>query len=473
MFNKDKNIGGILMKRFLVPSMLIISLTMILFTPLAFSLPGDDINFTAPLEAVADFVKKTSDKAENWLFPEDKPASFEDEYYRKGTENPDKVMLLKQADVERIGAQSSYQDFGGLRFAKYFTVGQRVEIQQTAKPIDAYILDAKAIRWLGQGEQIREWNTDAHFRSQIVPLFSRAYGTQITIDNPSDPSGQVAQIRYTLDYRDTYRDYCPKWPHLIWYNWLQNEVMLIHATQIEPIGWYYTLNLGYRYSNIVEKNTENAAAHSGYENRHTYIANLSLAPSERFEWFGQFEYFKSKRPKSTFIYSPDHYYYRTELRFKTEDLKTSIIPSFSYSIDYYYPFRNLFEKYETSLRVGHDFNERLSATTQLDYVLSLRAETDNTAPSYSGTPNAQKDAAAYIGTKNRVSYKFWNQFSLQTGFDFAAGTNMSDFDNWATLLGIEYYKPGILRANFGWQFYDYYNIEDTMNTIGFKIFIFM
>ena len=459
------------MKRFITLSALVISFTAMLFTSLAFSLPGDDINFTAPLEVAANAITKTSERIGDMFLSPDRELVATD--YGSDKVPPDKVELLKQSDVERIGAQSSYQDFAGIRFGKYFTIGQRVEILQAARPIDGYILQAKAIRYLGQGGIIREWDTPAHFRSQIVPLFTRAYGTQITMDNPNDPSGQVAQIRYTLDYRDTYRDFYPKWPQILWSHWLQNEVMFIHGMEIPGINWNYTVNLGYRYSTINSKNTENATTHSGYENRHTYIATLALAPSETFEWFGQFEYFKSKRPRSTFTYSPDHYYYRTEFRFKTPDLKTSIIPSFSYSIDYYFPLRDLFEKYETSIRVGHDFSERLSATTQLDYVLSLRASADNTAPSYSGTPNPMKDAAAYIGTKNRVSYKFWNQFSLQTGFDFAAGTNMSDFDNWATLLGIEYYKPGILRANFGWQFYDYYNIEDTMNTIGFKIFIFM
>jgi len=388
-------------------------------------------------------------------------------------QEPDKVLVLKKADVSRIGAKSSYEEFAGLRFAKYFTVAQRVEIYQEARPIDSYILDAKAIRYLGQNGRIRVWDTPAHYRSQITPLFTRAYGTQFTLDNPDDPSGQVAQLRYTLDYREIYREYHPKWPHLLWSHWDQHEVMLIHGTQIPGINWYYTVNLGYRYSTITEKNTDLTPTNSGYQNKHTYLVNLAIAPSPQLEWFGQFEYFKSKRPRSTFPYSPDHVFWRTELRMKSKDLKTSFIPSFSYSKDYYWPFRDTFQKYEVSARIGHDFNEKLSISSQLDYVLSLRDEPDNNAPDYGTTPRPIKDSAAYMGFNNKASYNIWNDFYLQGGFDFAAGLNMSDFDNWGTFLGIEYYKPGILRANFGWNTNYYYNIEDFLNSVEFRVFIFM
>ena len=249
--------------------------------------------------------------------------------------------------------------------------------------------------------------------------------------------------------------------------------MLIHGTQIPGINWTYTINLGYRYSTIIEKNTDTTPTNAGYQNRHTYIVNLAFAPSPQLEWFGQFEYFKSKRPRSTFPYSPDHFYWRTELRLKSPDLKTSFIPSFSYSKDYYWPFRDTFQKYEISARIGHDFSEKLSITSQLDYVLSLRDEPDNNAPDYGTTPRPIKDSAAYMGLDNRISYNIWNNFYLQSGVDFAAGLNMSDFDNWGTLLGIEYYKPGILRANFGWNTNHYYNIDDFMNSVEFRVYIFM
>jgi len=382
----------------------------------------------------------------------------------------DAIHVLKKADITRIGVASFYEDFTGIRFGKYFTVAQRVEIFQEARPIDAYILDAKAIRYLGQGGEVREWNTPAHFRSQIVPLFTRAYGTQITMDNPDDPG---IQLRYTLDNRDLYRQYYPKWPNLGASDWMQNEIMLICAKKIPGIDWNYTLNLGYRYSTINETDISETPTKAGYENRHTYMLNMAIAPTERLEWFNQLEYFKSKRPKSTFPYSPDHYLYRTELRLKTPDLKTSIIPSFSYSIDYYYPFKNTFKKYETGLRVGHEFTKKLSATTQLKYVLSLRDESDNTAPDYGGAPHPIDDMAAWAGIENRVSYNFWDKFYVQGGLDIAVGTNMSDFDNWGTFLGIEYYKPGILRANFGWNTNTYYNIDDFLSTIGFRAYIFM
>ena len=396
-------------------------------------------------------------------------------------ERPDRVRVLRPAGIERIGSEVAYEDFAGVRFAKYFSVAQSVEIFQQAKPIDTYILDAKAIRILGNGagasSSVLEWNEPVEFRSQITPEFTRAYRTQFTLDNPEIPGGQ---IRFVLDYRDIYRQYYPKWPHLLWYSYLQPEITFISFGKISGIGWYYDMNAGFRYSTIDEKDTKSSSpadpwtmpSQAGDENRYTYFLYGSLAPNARLEFFGKMEYYKSKRPHSTFIYSPDHYYYRGEVRVKSMDMKTSIVPAISYSYDKYYPLKNTFEKYEIELRVGRDFTNRFSMTSLAKYVLALRTEKDNTAPTYN-ISNPFKDSAAWMGIENRASYNIWNDFYLQGGIDYAAGMNMSDFDNWGTFAGIEYYKPGVLRANFGWNTNYYYNIDDCLNTVGFKIFFFM
>ncbi len=394
---------------------------------------------------------------------------------------PSEVPVLKKIEIDRIGAAAAYETFEGLRFGKYFTVSQRIEIFQEARPIDAYILDVKAIRILGKDEQILKWDKPVNFRSQIVPIFTRAYGTEITISDPKDKSGQ---LRYTVDYRDIYKQFYPKYPHLKVERWLQHEVLLMHSSKIPGIDWYYTSNLGYRFSNISVKTIQAPLSEWGIDDRvadairNTYFASLTLAPSARFEWFGKFEYFKAWHYRAPDAwgegarYEPDHYLFRTEFRIKSADQRTSFIPSFSYSKDRYYPFRDTFEKYEMSLRAGRDFTSKLSGTSTLTYVLSLRDQPDNRAPTYA-RPNPYKDTASWIGVENRVSYNVWDKFYLQGGADLACGTNMSDFDNWATFMGIEYYNSGVLRANFGWNFNHYYNIEDTLSTIGFKIYILM
>src|SRR3989338_6276770 len=116
-----------------------------------------------------------------------------------------KTPVLKKIDLTRIGAAPYYEEFQGLRLVKYFTVAERVEIDEEPKPIDAYIMDAKAIRWLHNNQP---WDTPADLRSQIAPIFTRAYGTEITISDPKDKEGQ---IRYTHDYRDIYGNQFPKY----------------------------------------------------------------------------------------------------------------------------------------------------------------------------------------------------------------------------------------------------------------------
>jgi hypothetical protein len=398
------------------------------------------------------------------------------EFLPKGgivTEKPVKEPLLKKIDVERIGASPYYETYEGLRLLKYFTVGQRVEIFQEAKPIDTYILDAKKMRYVNLNQP---WDIKSDYRTQIAPIFTRAYGTEFTM---SDPKNKEGQLRYTLDYRDIYNNQFPLYltaaeprrnVNYKYEQWLQNEVMLLYAKQIPGIDWNFTMNVGYRYSTMNAKN--NAATFAYGENRHTYITNASLAPNQQLEVFGQFEYFKSKRPDSNFIYSPDHFFYAGELRMRSKDLKTSYIPRVSYSIDEYYPFYDRYKKWEMQFRIGHDFNEKLGGTVTFRYVLGIRNEVDNTAPLYT-RPNPINQTAAWVGVENRIQYNIYDRLWIQAGLDYSVGTNMSDFDNWAIRGGLEYYAPGIIRVDVGWQGNYYYNIYDFLSSVYFKFYLFM
>lgn len=383
-----------------------------------------------------------------------------------------KTPLLKRIDIERIGAAPYYEEYQGLRLAKYFTVAQRVEIFEEPKPIDAHILDAKKIRYVNANQP---WDQVSQFRSQAsVPIFTRAYGTEITVSDPNDKEGQ---IRYTHDYREIYGNQFPIYMQDNARNvnykheqWDQNEILIMHSKKIPGIDWNYTSNFGYRYSTMNAKNDGSTFAY--YENRHTYFTYFSLAPTDRIEYFGQMEYFKSHRPNSSFTYNPDHYFWATELRMKSSDFKTSVIPRFSYSIDYYMPFYNRFKKYETQVRFGHDFTEKFKTASTVKYVFAERNDVDNTAPFYNA-PNPINDCAAWTGIENRAQYNVYDRLWLQGGLDFSAGTNMSDFDNYGLLAGLEYYAPGWIRIDFGWRGNHYYNIEDFLSTLYFKFYLFM
>ena len=213
--------------------------------------------------------------------------------------------VIKKIDVSRIGTEAAYPTFAGQRLgnyfpAKYFTIAQRVEIYQEPKPIDTFILDAQKIRYLHWNQP---WHDKSDFRSQVAPIFTRAYGTEITM---SDPRNADAQIKYTLDYRDIYNNQFPIYlanpqsnrtdiPYTINTNykheqWDQNEILYMYSKRIPGIEWLYTMNVGYRYSTMNAKNDGSTFAY--YENRHTILTYVSLAPTDRMEWMGQFEYFK-------------------------------------------------------------------------------------------------------------------------------------------------------------------------------------
>ncbi|MFA5499449.1 MAG: hypothetical protein WC404_00040 [Candidatus Omnitrophota bacterium] len=376
--------------------------------------------------------------------------------------------VLKKMDVNKIGASPYYETYEGLRLLKYFTVAQRVEIYQEPRPIDSYILDAFAMRVIYPNTP---WNIDSDYRTQLVPIFTRAYGTEVTI---SDPKNKEGQIRYTHDYREIYKNYWPKYQYqnstLKKEMWDQNEVLLMHAKDIEPLGWLYTSNVGYRYSTLSAKSDIGY-----YEVRHTYFGSLSLAPTDKTEYFFQGEYYKSMHLKSTWDSRPDHFLGRTEVRIKSNDYKTMFVPQLSYSKDYYWPFKNTYQKYEIAFRVGRDWSKRLSTTTTVQYVFSDRDEPDNWGPTGYGSNNMNphKDKAEYISLQNRLSYNVYDRLYVQLGLDFDNGLNWSIFDNWGLLTGLEYYAPGMIRVDVGWRGNHYYNLNDYMSSIYFKFYLFM
>lgn len=405
--------------------------------------------------------------------PSDKEAMGEDIEFVQGIKDPIKTKplvepVLKKMDVNKIGASPYYETYEGLRLLKYFTVAQRVEIYQEARPIDSYIMDAHAI------PQIRNnpWNCKSDYRTQITPVFTRAYGTEFTM---SDPKNKEGQIRYTIDYRDIYRNYYPKYPEIKVERWDQNEILFMHAKHIEPIGWNYTSNLGYRYSTMNFKMSDPGVPNdkSSDEVRHTYFASMSLAPNERLEWFGQAEYYKSMHIRAYYDYRPDHFLGRTEVRMRSKDLKTMYVPSFSYSKDFYYPFADTYQKYEIQFRIGRDFTKRFSASSTAKYIMGLRDNPDNKGPTYGIYKNPFKDKAYTISLENRISYNVYDRLYVQGGFDISNGINWSIFDNLAFLGGLEYYAPGMIRANVGWTGNYYYNIQDFLSSVYFKVYFFM
>lgn len=404
-------------------------------------------------------------------------------------EKPEEIYQLKRIDPSRIGTEISYETFAGVKIPEKilkspsFGVGQRVELYQEPKPVDAYMIMFKEMRHV-YSDFHQYWRNDviltpAHFRSIVQPLTVRAYGTEFTASDPKEASSDIkGQVKYTIDYRDIYKEYYPKYPDIKIERWMQNDILLITGAKVGP-GWAYTSNVGLRYSTISVKNLETRfTLASGDEWRMTYYASQSIAVSPRLEIFAQGEYFKSEHDRSTFEYEPDHYFIAGELRMKSKDLKTSYTGRFSYSMDIYSPFSNQFEKYEIWARAGHDFSDRFNAYTMLKYAYDHTRSLDNamwvapagfTAP----LPDPFDVHALAITWENRAQYRVYDKLWIQGGFDLGTGIDMSDFDNVGMLVGLEYYAPGIIRVDFGWRGNLYYNIDDTLSTVYFKVYFFM
>ena len=449
----------------------------------------DTVTQDTPQEAPQEAVVQDTPKDAREEISVDQPG--ESKITLPSVEVPEEIYQLKRIDPNKIGAGTSYETFAGVKIPEKILkspsigVGERVEIYQEPTPVDAYIIMFKEMQHTYNDFQ-GYWRPavfeDVHFRSIVHPLFVRAYGTEITASDPKESSSDIkGQVKYTMDYRDVYREYYPKFPDVKVSRWFQNDVMLISMAKIEPTGWLYTSNVGYRYSTINVKETDPRWDNTtGDEWRSTYYVNQSIAVNPRFEVFAQGEYFKSEHDRCSWSSQPDHYFTAGELRLKSKDMKTSYTGRFSYSIDIYSPSSNTYEKYEIWARVGRDFNDRFNAYTMLKYAYGHTRSEDNAMwlipPGWVGPgplPAPFDVTALALTSENRVQYRVYDRLWIQGGFDLGVGINMSDFDNVGWLAGLEYYAPGIIRVDVGWRGNQYYNIDDFLSTVYFKVYFFM
>ncbi|MBN2453141.1 MAG: hypothetical protein JXB40_02615 [Candidatus Omnitrophica bacterium] len=404
-------------------------------------------------------------------------------------EVPEQIYQLKKIDPNRIGVEVAYEQFAGVKIPPKILpspavgFGQRVEIYQEPKPVDSYMIMFKEMRHIYSdiNPNWREIDFEpCSYRSLVKPLFVRAYGTEVTISDPKESSSLIkGQIKYTLDYRDVYNEYDPKFPDSKVSRWLQNDILIITMAKMEPIDWLYTSNVGFRYSTINVKELDDRWDFtSGDEFRCTYYVNQSLSPNPRLELFAQGEYFKGEHDRCMWASEPDHYLIAGELRMKSKDMKTSYTGRFSYSLDIYSPSSNTFEKYEIWARVGHDFSKNLSAYTMLKYLYDHTRSIDNAmwvvpAGFVAPWPAPFDVTAKAIVWENRAQARIYDKLWVQAGADLSVGVDMCSFDNIGILAGLEYYAPGIIRVDVGWRGNGFYNIDDFLSTIYFKCYFFM
>jgi hypothetical protein len=314
-------------------------------------------------------------------------------------------------------------------------------------------LDAKAIDATLAGG----WDSSAQFRSQITPIFTRAYGIQPELSFRDD----LPDIRYTFDYREILHQFEKRWEPFggTVKDVVQktHEILLKYTKDFGPYG-IVTLNPGYKRVLLTSGEDPNVDEH-----RDEYFLNYSHRLTENLEMFGQVDYYEGKHVRSPFILKPEQWLGRVEARYNIPEHKFNMIYGYSHSLIEFKPEHNNFRKQELYADFGKDITDKLSGSVRQELILTKNKEPDSFIP-FSTEANVWN-------SEGKISYTLFPNFDTRLGLEHSKGLGFDDFDNASILWENEYYRYGIVRLTAGLRYTNYYNLHEDLATLFFRLHI--
>ena len=376
---------------------------------------------------------------------------------------------------ERPGLERTYEETDGFRIVRLFDwidgidaidavgVAARVELAEEPFPLESLILQARQLDKIRFGR----WETREQYRSQIMPVFTKAGAVDTYITY-----GHLPKFTFTYDYREVYHNL-----QSLWGTKDQDtktfEFKLEDTRKWYPIG-YITFVPGYKYQIWDSENARSGGDDSGNFHRDVYFLETLWAPSGTLEFYTKVDAHKDNYHDITWKYSPWHWGVKGEVRKKILPWQMNIIAGYEHSFDKFSPFENFLRKDAGYIDIGKDFTGRLRGSTKWEFVYLESTEDDNTAPLFAaGNPDPYQVDAKALNIKNKLQYEMFKNIFVTGGADYAMGFDFDDFNNFGLYTELEYYNAGYFRCNFGYRYTRYYTLGEELNTIYFRCFLFM
>jgi len=343
-------------------------------------------------------------------------------------------------EAKRAGFQKLYKEGIGFQPVPGFGVSTRTEIFDEPNPVDDYILESK----------IQNFSEISQFRRSLVPLFTRSWAVRMVADKEPLP-----RLSYEFDDRTVYHEFETRYGfkdrHLE-----THAVNALYSFPRIPFAGILTVNPWYK--RVLQDSEHDLGT---YENRNEFIMNLSLQPNENLEYFFQFDGYDADKTRT--LGGSKLKLYKGQVRMRFPGLKLFVIPSFEYSDTDYDPSDDEFTKRDLFVDWGFDITKRLRASSKEQWIYTKLVQ-PTAIPS---NPDAQT-----FTTANTLSYELVKDFDVSFGLDYSKGLGYSNFNTVGLRAEMEYFKPGILRAKFGYEWLTYYNIQDDLSLLYLRVFLF-
>lgn len=350
----------------------------------------------------------------------------------------------------RAGFQRFYKEGIGFQPVPGIGFSSRVEIFEEANSLDDYITEAQLIGL----------NTKDDHRTAITPIFTRAWAARAVVDYDPWP-----RFTYEFDRREIYHEFERRFnfknrtleSHVFNLLYTFPEIPHIGRFSIQP--WYKRV---FQESQESDPNQNNLGT---FEDKDEYILALSLRPTiaENMEFFVQYN--TAQAVKTHTFGKTNSEDFTAQVRMSFPELKLFVIPNYTYSESEFHPGEDKFFKRDWFVDWGFDINERLRASSKQQLVSAK--VTRPLAVAGPRSPNAE-----VFSTRNKLSYELFKDFDVSVGLNFSKAREINVYDNYGLLAEVELFKPGKIRASLGYEYVDYYNLDDYANLLAFKLFLF-
>jgi len=341
---------------------------------------------------------------------------------------------------KRAGFQRLYKEGIGFQPVPGLGFSGRTEIFEEPNPVDDYILEAK----------ISGFDSLSEYRHAITPLYTRSWATRAVADYEPLP-----RLTYEFDKRDIFHELDARFG-------VKDRRLETHAFNALytfphiPLLGYLTVNPWYK--RVFQEADHDAGS---FEDKDELITNFSLQTTEDLELF--FQYNAAEAEKTKIPGGSVTQLFKGQVRMRFPQWKLFIIPSYEYSGTDFLASEDELIKRDFFVDWGVDITPRMRASSKERYVL-LKQSQPTSSPTYA--------EAKALSFENTLSYELFKDFDVSVGLDYAKGIGLNAFNNVGLRAEMELFKPGLLRAKLGYEYLSYYNIEDDLSLLFFRLFLF-
>jgi len=341
---------------------------------------------------------------------------------------------------KRAGFQRLYKEGIGFQPFRGFGVSARTEIFEEPNPVDDFVLEAKILNLDEIGE----------FRRSILPLFTRSWAIRSVVDYQPLP-----RFTYEFDDRTILHEletrFAVKDRHLE-----THAINALYTFEDVPVLGDVTVNPWYK------RVLQDAELDVGsFEHKDELIFNLSVQPSPNVEYFFQYDTLDADKTRTAG--GSKLQLFKGQVRLRFPSLKLFAIPSYEHSSTSFDPGDDEFIKHDLFVDWGFDVTKRLRASSKERMVLTELTR----AGSIPSNPTAET-----YSTENTLSYELFKDFDVSLGVDYARAAGLNAYNNVGLRAEMELFKPGIIRSKFGYEFVNYYNIDDALHLLFWRLFLF-